>query len=196
MSSVRSLNIWKEKWLGSPEREAELAERREHAFSRIAFTQVWLPQCLTPVPWGHSALTTKEVYDSYLAWCKEVDTAIPYSLAKVRSAIKEYYQIDNIRTGLTAYGLTSVSIDINKEMTVARHEADERKRQSDKRKQEREKEREARRNLKILEQKVRTYRAIAQDSYPSRSELREKGYDRDALQHAVQGQEDAICHEV
>ena len=53
--------------------------------------------------------------------------AIPDSLAKVRSAIKKHYQIDNIRTGLRAYGLTSVSTDVNKEMMVARHESDERK---------------------------------------------------------------------
>ena len=142
------------------------------------------------------ALTTREVYDSYLAWCKEVNIAIPYSLAKVRSAIKDHYQIDNIRMGLRTYELAGVSTNVSKEMMIARHEADERKREADKRKQEREREREARRNLKILEQKVRMYRAIARDSYPNRSELRKMGYDRDTLEYAVQEQEDAIFHEV
>lgn len=180
-----------------PERETELAERRERTFASLVFVRIWLPQCLAPVSCDlTTTLTTREVYDSYLAWCKEVNVTVPYSLAKVRSAIKEHYQIDNIRTGLRAYGLVSVSTDVNKEMMVAQHEADERKWEADKRKQHREREREARRNMKILEQKVRTYRAIARDSYPNRSELRKMGYDRDTIEYAVQEQEDAIFHEV
>ena len=178
-----------------PEREAELAELRDRTFADLAFTRIWLPQCLTPVAYEFSALMTKDVYASYLTWCKEVGIDRPYSLARVRNTIKEHYRIGNIRTGLQEYDLVNAPIDINKEVIIARHEADERKREADKRKQEREREREARRNLKVLEQKTRTYRAIARGLYPNRSELRKMGYDRETLEYAAQEQEDAIFHE-
>ena len=179
-----------------PEREARLAEQRERTFANLAFNRVWLPQCLIPVAYDLSELTTKGVYNSYLTWCGNVNIAIPYSLAKVRSAIKDYYQIDNIRTGLRAYRLASVSTAVNREVMVARQEADERKREADKRKQEREREREARRNLKIIEKELRLYRAIARDMYPNRSELRRMGYEGETLEYAVEGQEEAILYDV
>ena len=50
-----------------PEREAELAERRERTFADLAFVRIWLPQCLAPVSCECTSLTTREVYDSYLA---------------------------------------------------------------------------------------------------------------------------------
>ena len=175
-----------------PDREVELAERRERTFAHLAFAGIWLPQCLISIcSLWRSSLTTKVVYDSYLAWCGEVNISTPYSLAKVRSAIKEHYQIDDIRMGLTTYDLASVSVDVNKEMIVAQHEADERKREADKRRQERE----ALRNMKALERKVREFRAIARNSYPKRSELRSMGYDKESLDYVMEAQEDAIYHE-
>ena len=107
-----------------PERESELTEERDYAFALAVFNNVWLPQCLTPVDGESSTLVTKEVYEYYLAWCGMVGISEPYSLAKVRSALKVYYSIEDIRTGLRKYRLVEVSTKINREQIVAQYEAD------------------------------------------------------------------------
>ena len=112
-----------------PEREAELVEERDYTFAPAAFSTVWLPQCLTPVDGESSTLVTKEVYEYYLAWCGMVDISEPYSLAEVRSALKDYYGIEDIRNGLREYRLVEVPTKINREQIVARYEADQRKRE-------------------------------------------------------------------
>ena len=112
-----------------PEREAELVEERDYTFALAAFNNVWLPQCLTPLDGESSTLVTKEVYESYLAWCRAVGISDTYSLAKVRSALKDYYGIEDIRNGLRAYRLVEVPMKINHDQIVARYEADERKRE-------------------------------------------------------------------
>ena len=112
-----------------PEREAELVEERDYTFAPAAFSTVWLPQCLTPVDGESSTLVTKEVYEYYLAWCGMVDISEPYSLAKVRSALKDYYGIEDIRNGLREYRLVEVPTKINRDQIVARYEADQRKRE-------------------------------------------------------------------
>ena len=112
-----------------PEREADLAEERDYTFALAAFNNVWLPQCLIQVDGEFSALVTKEVYESYLAWCGLVGISDPYSLAKVRSSLKDYYGIEDIRKGLREYRLVEVSTKISREQIVARYEANERKRE-------------------------------------------------------------------
>ena len=112
-----------------PEREAELTEERDYTFALAAFNNVWLPQCLTPVDKESSTLVTKEVYENYLVWCGKVGISEPYSLAKVRSALKECYGIEDIRNGLREYQLVEVSTKINRDQIVARYEADQRKRE-------------------------------------------------------------------
>ena len=110
-----------------PEREAELVEERDYTFALAAFNNVWLPQCLTPLAGESSTLVTKEVYESYLAWCGAVGISDTYSLAKVRSALKGHYRIEDIRDGLREYRLVEVSTKINRNQIVARYEADQRK---------------------------------------------------------------------
>ena len=112
-----------------PEHEAELAEERDDTFALAAFNNVWLPQCLTPVDGETSTLVTKEVYESYVAWSGAVGINEPNSLAKVRSALKTQYHIEDIRTGLRQYQLVEVPTKINREQIVARYEADQRKRE-------------------------------------------------------------------
>lgn len=112
-----------------PEREAELVEERDYTFVLAAFNNVWLPQCLTPLDGETSTLVTKEVYESYVAWCGAVGIGEPYSLAKVRSSLKDHYGIEDIRNGLRQYRLVEVSTKINREQIVSRYEADERKRE-------------------------------------------------------------------
>ncbi len=112
-----------------PERESELAEERDYTFALAAFNNVWLPQCLTPLDGESSTLVTKEVYESYLAWCGMVGISDTYSLAKVRSALKDHYGIEDIRNGLRAYRLVDVPTKINRDQIVARYEAEQRKRE-------------------------------------------------------------------
>ena len=112
-----------------PEREADLVEERDYTFALAAFNNVWLPQCLTSLDGEPSTLVTKEVYESYLAWCGAVGISEPYSLTKVRTAVKGHYRIEDIRTGLRQYRLGEVPTKINRDQIVARYEADERKRE-------------------------------------------------------------------
>ena len=107
-----------------PERERQLAEERIYTFASAAFNDVWLPKCLTPLSGEVSTLVTKEVYEYYLTWCEEVSISEPYSLGKVRSSLKDYYCIENIRTGLRNYRLGQVSTTIDPGQLVARREAD------------------------------------------------------------------------
>ncbi len=112
-----------------PERESELAEERNYTFALAAFNNVWLPQCLTPLDGETSTLVTKEVYESYVAWCGMVGISEPYSLAKVRSALKNRYGTEDIRNGLRAYRLVEVPAKVNRDQIIARYEAEQRKRE-------------------------------------------------------------------
>ncbi len=112
-----------------PQREAAIAEARSFIFAKVAFDEVWLRHCLTPVEEEASSLVTKEVYENYLSWCGEVGIVEPYSLAKVRTALKNHYGIDNIRTGLRLYRLVEVPTRINREQVIAQYEAAEEKRE-------------------------------------------------------------------
>ena len=123
-----------------PERQVELDEEREYTFARVAFTEVWLPQCLTPVDGEPSTLVTRGVYEHYLAWCEAVGIDEPYSLDRVRNALKTHYGIANIRTGLKAYTLAQSVPKPDKNEIISSHEAAERKAQRD-REQVREQER-------------------------------------------------------
>ena len=106
----------------------------------VAFDAVWLPQCLERLDGESSDLTTKEVYEAYLAWCAGVGIDEPYSLGKMRAAVKRHYGIENIRAGLREYRLVAVTTKVNRDDLVARHEADERKREQEEDKREHEKD--------------------------------------------------------
>lgn len=112
-----------------PEREAALAETRDYTFASVAFNDVWLPNCLEPSDEEASALVTKTVYESYLAWCETVGVRNIYSLPRVRQALKDHYAIENIRTGLRQFQLANVPTKLNREQVISWHEADERKRE-------------------------------------------------------------------
>ena len=121
-----------------PRREAELEEEREGTFAIAAFEDIWLPQCLAPIDGDPSTLVTKEAYEHYLAWCEAVGIGQPYSLAKVRNALKSHYGIENIRTGLRAYRLIDVPTKVNRNQVVSKYEADLRREEAELRRQERE----------------------------------------------------------
>ena len=124
-----------------PEFTVELAERRVRTFTMVAFDAVWLPECLERLDGESSDLTTKEVYEAYLAWCAGVGIDEPYSLGKMRAAVKRHYGIENIRAGLREYRLVSVATKVNRDDLVARHEADERKREQEEERQREQEER-------------------------------------------------------
>ena len=110
-----------------PERQNDLEEEREFAFAIAAFEGIWLPNCLMPTDTEPSGLVTKDAYEHYLSWCEAVGVSEPYSLGKVRNALKSHYGIENIRTGLKAYRLVEVTTKVNRNRIISQYESEQRR---------------------------------------------------------------------